>query len=173
LSFSRTTTIVGQASRRLPATGFIPAAIVFLSGMVACSAPPAADTSAIALELTRLDDEWSRAAAIKNVDSVASFYAKDAIAYPPNEPMAAGQAAARAIWAAYFADSTFSISWKTVHAGGSRGGDLGFTTGTYEDSFIGADGKRVVERGKYVCVWAKQTDGTWKAIHDTWNADSK
>jgi ketosteroid isomerase-like protein len=22
-------------------------------------------------------------------------------------------------------------------------------------------------------VWAKQSDGTWKAIHDNWNYDSK
>jgi ketosteroid isomerase-like protein len=27
--------------------------------------------------------------------------------------------------------------------------------------------------GKYVCIWAKQADGTWKAIHDIWNTDSK
>ena len=104
---------------------------------------------------------------------MASFYAEDAIAYPPNEPVAVGKAAARNVWAAYFADSTFAISWKTTHAGGSRGGDLGFTTGTYEDSFVGPDGNRVLEKGKYVCIWAKQPDGTWKAIHDTWNTDSK
>jgi ketosteroid isomerase-like protein len=107
------------------------------------------------------------------VDSVASFYAAEAIAYPPNAPVAVGKAAAQRVWADYFADSTFAISWKTEHAGGSKGGDLGFTTGTYEDSFMGPDGKRVVEKGKYVCIWARQADGTWKAIHDTWNTDSK
>ncbi len=144
------------------------------AGMLAsASCAPAADSAAIAKALTQLDDEWAKAAAIKNVDSVASFYAADAIAYPPNEPIAVGKPAARKVWAAYFADSTFVISWKTEHAGGSKGGDLGFTTGTYEDSFVGPDGKRVTEKGKYVCIWAKQADGSWKAIHDTWNADSK
>jgi ketosteroid isomerase-like protein len=148
-------------------------AALLLAGMLSCASSPAADTSAIAQELTRLDDEWAKAAAVKNVDSVASFYADDAIAYPPNEPIAVGKEAARKVWAAYFADSTFTISWKTTHAGGSKGSDLGFTTGTYEDSYTGPDGKRVMERGKYVCIWAKQADGTWKAIHDTWNTDSR
>ena len=149
-----------------------PAAFL-LAGLLSCASAPAANPDAIGQELTRLDDEWSKAAGVKNIDSVASFYADEAIAYPPNEPMAVGKEAAKKVWAAYFADSTFAISWKTTHAGGSRGGDLGFTTGTYEDSYVGPDGKRVMERGKYVCIWAKQTDGSWKAIHDTWNTDSK
>jgi ketosteroid isomerase-like protein len=146
-------------------------AVLAIGATASCT--PAVDTSAIAQSLTQLDDEWAKAAATRNVDSVASFYASDAIAYPPNEPVAVGQAAAKQVWAAYFADSTFSISWKTEHAGASRSGDLGFTTGTYEDSFIGPDGNRVTEKGKYVCIWAKQADGSWKAIHDVWNTDAE
>ncbi len=127
--------------------------------------------SAEAKALAKLDDDWSRAAATKNAERVASFYAEDAIAYPPNEPVAVGKAAAKKVWAAYFTDPTFTISWKTVHADVT--GDLGYTAGTYEDSFKGPDGKTVNEKGKYLCVWKKQKDGTWKAIHDMWNTDSR
>ncbi|OHE77895.1 MAG: hypothetical protein A3G75_07630 [Verrucomicrobia bacterium RIFCSPLOWO2_12_FULL_64_8] len=123
--------------------------------------------------LVKLDDEWSAAAAKKDVDLVVSFYAEDAIAYPPNEPVAIGRAAARKVWAAYLGDPTFTIFWKTTHAEVSASGELGFTAGTYEDSFKGADGKLVTEKGKYLCVWKKGKDGKWKAIHDTWNTDSK
>jgi uncharacterized protein (TIGR02246 family) len=131
----------------------------------------AADMNASAKALAKIDDDWSKAAATRDADRVASFYAEDAIAYPPNEPAAIGRAAAKKVWAAYFADPTFKISWKTVHAGVS--GDLGFTAGTYEDSYKGPDGKLVSEKGKYVCTWKKQKDGTWKAIHDIWNSDTK
>lgn len=134
---------------------------------------PVVDTTAIAKTLTQLDDDWSKAAATRNADRVGSFYAEDAIAYPPDMPMAVGKAAATAVWAAGFADSTYAISWKTLHAGASKSGDLGYTTGTYEDSFVGPDGKRVTSTGKYVCVWALQADGSWKAIHDSWNTDTK
>jgi ketosteroid isomerase-like protein len=85
---------------------------------------------------------------ILRLTQVASFYATDAIVYPPNGPMAFGQAVAKKVWASGFADSTFSISWKTEHAGVSKSGDLGFTTGTYEDSFRGPDGNMVTEKGK-------------------------
>ena len=144
-----------------------------LGVLLSASCAPAVDPEAVAKALTQLDDDWSKAAATRNADSVASFYAADAIAYPPNEPVAIGRPATKKVWASYFADSTFSISWKTEHAGVSKSGDLGFTAGTYEDSFRGHGGILITEKGKYVCTWAKQTDGTWKAIHDIWNTDSK
>ena len=130
---------------------------------------PADDTDA--QTLTQLDDAWSKDAGTKNTEKVASYYATDAVAYPPNAPVAIGRDAAQKVWADYFAAPSFAISWKTTHAGSS--GNLGFTTGTYEDSFTAPDGKTVHETGKYVCIWKKQADGSWKAIHDTWNADAK
>lgn len=144
-------------------------------GMLLCatSCVPKIDTDALTKQLTQLDDQWSQSAATRNADSVASYYALSAIAYAPSEPAAIGQEAAKKVWASYFADSTFSISWQTDHAGVAKSGDLGFTAGSYQDSFKGPDGKLVNEKGKYVCVWAKQSDGTWKAIHDIWNADTK
>lgn len=131
------------------------------------------DTVALAQALTQLDDDWSRAAATRDAAAVGAFYAADAVAYPPNEPVAVGQAAAQEVWAAYFADSTFTISWTTNHAEVAKSGELGFTAGTYEDSYRGPDGAMVLEKGKYLCVWARQADGSWKAVHDMWNTDSK
>lgn len=120
--------------------------------------------------LIKLDDDWSKAAATRDADKVAAFYAENANAYPPNEPLAVGRAAAKKVWAAYLSEPSFRISWKTTHAEVS--GDLGYTVGTYEDSFKGPDGKLVQEKGKYLCVWKKQK-GEWKAIQDMWNSDSK
>lgn len=133
----------------------------------------AADMDANAKALAKLDDDWSKAAATKDADKVASFYAEDAIAYPPNEPAAMGRAAARKVWASYFADKTFAITWKTVHAEVAKSGELGYTAGTYEDSFKGPDGKQVNEKGKYLTAWKKEKDGSWKAIQDMWNSDAK
>ena len=41
-------------------------------------------------------------------------------------------------------------------------GDLGFTAGTYDFAFKGPDGKPTHEKGKYLCTWRKEKDGTWK-----------
>ena len=156
-----------QGLRSILAAGMTIAAL----GSTSCAR--AVDTDAIARTLTQLDDAWSRAAATRNADSVAAYYAADAIAYPPSAPVAVGQAAAQGVWAAGFADSSYAISWKTDHASASQSGDLGFTAGTYEESFRRADGTRVTQKGKYLCVWKRQADGTWKAFRDIWNTDSQ
>lgn len=152
-------------------------AALWMAGLListACAPAPApVDTAALAAQLTQLDDAWSMAAATRNADSVASFYATDAVAYPPNMPVAIGQAAARDVWAGGFADSTYTISWTTTAARVAASGDMGFTAGTYQESYRGADGNPVTMTGKYLCVWAKQADGSWKATNDMWNADAK
>jgi uncharacterized protein (TIGR02246 family) len=159
--------------KRVPGLMFFLAAAGAMAVLFSVMPALAANMDANAKALAKLDDDWSKAAATRDVDRVASFYAEDAIAYPPQEPVAIGRPAAKKVWAAYFADKTFTISWKTVHAEVAKSGDLGYTTGTYEASFKGPDGKQVSEKGKYVCTWRKQKDGTWKAIHDIWNADAK
>jgi hypothetical protein len=74
----------------------------------------AAGIDANAKVLAKLDDDWSKAAATRDAERVAAFYAEDAIAYPPNEPMTVGRAAAKKAWAAHFADPSFKISWKAI-----------------------------------------------------------
>lgn len=123
--------------------------------------------------LVKLDEEWSAAAGKRDVEKVASYYAEDAVAYPPNEPVCVGREAAKKVWAAYFSEPSFNISWKSTHAEMATSGEIGFTSGTYEDSFKGPDGNLVHETGKFLCVWKKQADGSWKAIHDMWNTDAK
>jgi uncharacterized protein (TIGR02246 family) len=162
---------VRHAGHTRLATLPLAAAVLLCAALVAVPVAFSGDMDANAKALAKLDDDWSAAAATRDAAKVASFYADDALAYPPNEPVAVGKAAAQKVWAAYFAEPSFKISWKTTHA--EVNGDLGFTSGSYEDSFKGPDGKLVQEKGKYLCVWKKQKDGSWKAIHDMWNADSR
>src|SRR6266436_2728701 len=104
---------------RFSVGNYLQGLIVIFSAAVAFSvlvpaSSLAADMDAQAKTLAKLDDDWSKAAATKDAGRVASFYAEDAIAYPPNEPVAIGRPAARKVWAAYFEDKIFPISWKTV-----------------------------------------------------------
>ena len=130
-----------------------------------------ASPQAAAQTLIKLDDAWSAAAATRDAAKVASFYTADAVAYPPNEPVAVGRAAAQKVWATYLADPSFTISWKSSDA--SVSGDMGYTAGAYTASYNGPDGNKVTEIGKFLCVWKQQPDGTWKAIRDMWNTDAR
>lgn len=118
--------------------------------------------------LAALDEEWSKAAASGDADKVVSFYADDAVVYPPNAPMMSDRAAIKQAWTQMLSDHKVKLSWKTENAAVDH--NTGITSGPYQ--VTGADGA-VVEKGKYLCVWSKGKDGKWKAIHDMWNTDTK
>lgn len=45
--------------------------------------------------------------------------------------------------------------------------DLGYTTGT----FAIESNRTTIDQGKFVDVWKKQADGSWKAVIDIFNSD--
>ena len=58
---------------------------------------------------------------------------------------------------------------RAVAAGG---GDLGWTSGRYVATHTGPDGP-VRSEGRYVTVWRRQPDGTWKVDLDTGVPDGR
>ena len=45
------------------------------------------------------------------------------------------------------------------------------SSGTYEETMTDANGKPVKDRGKYIEIFKKQADRTWKVVADIWNSD--
>jgi uncharacterized protein (TIGR02246 family) len=116
-----------------------------------------------------LDEQWSKAAGAKDVDKTVSFYADDALVMPPNGAAATTKEAIRALWKDFLTDA--SLSWKTKKVEVAQSGDLAFSSGTYEVKLNDPTGTPVNDRGKFLEVWKKQTDGTWKCVADMWNSD--
>src|SRR6266513_2211098 len=132
----------------------------------------AADTkSAIEKALRDLDAKWSAAAGAKDVDKTVSYYAADAIVMPPNAPAATTKEAIRSAWKEMLTSPGAAISWKATKVEVAKSGDMACVSGTYEETTTDASGKPVKDRGKYVEVWEKQADGTWKVVADIWNSD--
>ena len=120
-------------------------------------------------QILQLDAEWSRAAQDRDVDRAVSFWADDAIVFPPGSPAVAGKAAIREFVAKSFQTPGFSISWKTTTVAVSRSGDIAYTTGINRVTFSTPDGKQVTVEGKAVAVWRREKDGAWKCVIDIWN----
>jgi ketosteroid isomerase-like protein len=131
--------------------------------MVACR--PSANVEQERSTLLQQDREWSQTT--KDMDKFMSYYAPDALAYPPGMPLASGPESIRKMFAAMNSMPGFSLHWTATKADVGAAGDLGYTTGAYEATMNGA-----TEKGKYVTVWKKQPDGTWKVSNDIFNADA-
>lgn len=50
-------------------------------------------------------------------------------------------------------------------------GDLVVETGTFQMTTVPKGGKAMEEKGKYIAVWKKQMDGSWKIVRDINNSD--
>jgi ketosteroid isomerase-like protein len=137
-----------------------------------CASCTSIDTRSVAKELARIDASWSAAAATNDATKVAAFYADDAVIYPPGVPKVVGKKAAQDVWASLMTTPNFKLSWTCDDSGVSSCGGFGYTAGWYDLAMQGPDGTRIAERGKFLCLWKKQPDGTWKAYRDMWNADA-
>jgi uncharacterized protein (TIGR02246 family) len=114
---------------------------------------------------------WSQAAAAKDLDKVVSFYADDAVQFPDKAPAAKGKENIRKNWAPMLAAPGAGLSWQTGSVEVTRSGELAYETGTYSFFTTDKKGKTNDEKGKYVVVWKKQSDGSWKVAVDTDNPD--
>ncbi len=75
-----------------------------------------------------------------------------------------GRAAIREDMAKAFADTAFTLTWEPLQSDAS--GDLGYTNGTYEARFRDAKGNAMTRTGRYLTIWKKQADGSWKVVRD-------
>ena len=161
-------------ARIFPRIGFLLITLSLLS-LTACqrqATTTLADTrSADEAALKNLDAEWSKAAGAKDIDKTASYYSDDALVLPPNMPTINGKQGARAMWQGMFSVPGFGGGWKASKVEVARSGDLAYVTGTYELSETDAKGKSMTDKGKYLEVWKKQSDGTWKCVVDMFNSD--
>lgn len=136
-----------------------------------CAAPseaPAVDFEAERAALMEADKAWFESH--DNVDEFLTFLAEDAVFMPADAPAARGEA----IGAAYeqlLAMPGFALQWQATSAHVAEAGDLGYTLGTYELT-VAPEGTPVVTVGKYVTLWRKQADGSWKVAVDCFNADA-
>ena len=121
--------------------------------------------------LRDLDAQWAKAAAAKDVEQTIAYYSDDAIVLPPNATSAATKEAIRNVWKEMFASPGFVITWQPTRVQVGKSGEMAWVSGTYELTMNDASGKPINDRGKYLEVWEKQTDGNWKCAADMWNSD--
>ena len=128
-------------------------------------------TQSVEQLLRSLDGDWAKTAAGKDVEQTIAFYSDDAIVFAPNATSAATKEAIRNRWKDMFASPGFVITWQPTKVKVGKSGEMAWVSGTYELTMNDASGKPINDRGKYLEVWEKQTDGNWKCAADMWNSD--
>jgi uncharacterized protein (TIGR02246 family) len=130
------------------------------------AAPP--DTRAADEAVIRaVDVEWVKAIATKDVARATSYYVDASQVFAPNAPAATGKDAILKAFTGLMGAPGFALTFAPTKVEVARSGDLAYETGDYELTVNDKKGKPQTTKAKYVVVWGKQADGTWKALVDS------
>ncbi len=144
--------------------------------MTACSSAPTTATApdtrdADVAAVKAVEVNWSKDAGAKDADQFCKYYTDDATLLLPNAPAVHGMAAIKTAFKSLVADPNFSLTFTGTAAEASKGGDIAYTQGNYTMTVSDPKGKPMTDKGKYLTVWKKQADGSWKAVEDMVNTD--
>lgn len=117
----------------------------------------------------RITQEWVLACNTKHLDDLLELYVADALVLRSNHPPVRGAAAIRE-----FFFGTLDAGLGEVEVDPLRvdvAGDMAYDAGRWKALVPGAAGKRREERGKYLWVFARQSNGEWKLVSDCWSSD--
>jgi uncharacterized protein (TIGR02246 family) len=137
--------------------------------IVGCANPPkpalVPDTRQADLQAVR--DLEAALMKAKDIDTMISYFADDASGLYPGMPMLDGKQAIKAPLAPMFADANYSFTFQSSRIEASKGGDMIYSQGTYALATTDAKTKKPkTEKGKYLTIYRKQTDGNWKVVAD-------
>jgi uncharacterized protein (TIGR02246 family) len=146
-------------------------ALLVSAAACAPAAPPdtrARDEAAI----READAAFSAAASAKDIEAILGFYADDAVTMPPNAPASSGKDAIRKEFETMLAMPGMTLSWQASGAVAAGSSDIGYSWGTAQFGMTGPDGAAMSDTLKYVTIWRKQADGSWKVVVDIFNSNS-
>lgn len=151
---------------------FFALGFLILTGCSQAPAPDSREADAHALregEVVAFVKDWGG----KDADRIAAHYTDDGNVMIPNSPMMTGKDAISKAMKEAFADPNWSLALQPVQVEVSRSGDLGYTRGTYVLTATDpANKKAVTEKGRFVTIFRKEANGSWKAVQDINNADA-
>jgi len=114
--------------------------------------------------LLQTERAWAAATAGDDLERVLSFWHDDAVVYPGDRAPVRGKSEILVFLTANRTMPGFRQIFEPSEAHASPAGDLGYTVGNFETSFSNSEGTRLVASGRYVNVWRRAADGSWKSI---------
>ena len=101
---------------------------------------------------------------------VAAHYTDDAALLPPEAARIDGREGIQGVWQALIDADVRDVALTTQEV--DVFGDVANEVGTISATAPSEDGGRVQLAGKYVAVWKRGGDGTWRLHRDIWNFDA-
>jgi len=120
--------------------------------------------------IAKAEAEFEKARAERGLEGWLSFFADDTADFVRGGPFTFTKGEMRARLEKSF-DPADQLTWKPVKIDVAKSGDLAYSLGTWQLKGKNPKGEDVTQTGKYITVWKKQKDGSWKVAADTGTVD--
>jgi ketosteroid isomerase-like protein len=111
-----------------------------------------------------LEARFQKDVVAKGGAGFASWFAEDGVALGNGKQPLIGKVAIAK--SATWSPQDYQLTWTPTDALMGPSGDMGYTWGHFEGRSKDAYGNPVLTNGRYMTVWRKQPDGTWKVVLD-------
>lgn len=145
--------------------------VIFLLGtslvQLSCSRPETFDTGQIRKSIEEANAKYSEAIQEGNLAGVVVGYTDDATMVPPDGELIKGKQAIEKYYRTFFEMGMKEVVLTTIEVDGSGGTvyEIGKTRVR-----IQPEGQEAIQdSSKYLVIWKRQADGTWKVHVDIWN----
>ena len=116
------------------------------------------------ITLLELEGRFSQETTEGGGKAFATWFADDAVTLSNGKPAVLGRGAIAQT--ANWDPKTYQLSWVAQGAQMGPSNDMGFTWGRYEGHASDRNGKPIVTSGRYITIWKKLPDGSWKVAMD-------
>jgi ketosteroid isomerase-like protein len=127
------------------------------------------DLSRAEASVRAITHEWVLACNTKHLDDLLELYTSDALVFRSNYPPIRGAAAVREFFFGALDAGLGEVEMEPIRI--EVVGDLAYEAGRCKALIPSSSGKRREERGKYLWVCSRQSNGEWRLAADCWSSD--
>jgi len=120
--------------------------------------------------IAKAEADFEKARADRGLEGWLSFFADDSADFVRGGPFTFTKDEMRQRLQKDF-DPADQLTWKPVKIEVADSGDLAYSLGTWQLKGKDQKDNDVTQTGKYLTVWKKEKDGSWKVVADTGNVD--
>ncbi len=135
-------------------------------GMTADAPNPLTDSTVKPGKMTLFDLEarFAKDVLERGGAGFAAWFADDGVALGNGAVPLIGRVAIAK--SANWSPQTYQLTWTPTDAMMGPSGDMGYTWGHFEGRSKDANGNPVLTSGRYITMWRRQADGSWKVVMD-------
>lgn len=133
----------------------------------------ASDVQAVTVAVNEIYEQYASSLKSGDADRWIALWSDEGVQMPPGSPPVIGKEEIGAGTVAFL--DAFTVDSFEIHIDEIQlAGDLAFARGTYSGAYTPKDGgEGFAEDGKYLTVFQRQPDGSWKIYRDIFNLNTE